>query len=218
MVIYSKNRLLYLIDSEYPDTDFQGDADYVIPDDSELAFKMQMYYPHVKLVTDENENLIDIIEYYSIEELKENKKQEINQACSSLIYSGYDYNGEHYDLSDEDQINMLAWSSIAQQGSPVPYHSSGNPCRIYTSEEFLGLVAAVTSFKTYNLTYCNLLKQQVNEMTDGEAVSAVEYGVTPLNEKYQTILNTIMGGEVCENRKTENNQSSVVSAEKSDIV
>ena len=195
MVIYSKNRLLYLIDSEYPDTDFQGDADYVIPDDSELAFKMQMYYPHVKLVTDENENLIDIIEYYSIEELKENKKQEINQACSSLIYSGYDYNGEHYDLSDEDQINMLAWSSIAQQGSSVPYHSSGNPCRIYTSEEFLSLVAAITSFKTYNLTYCNLLKQQVDEMTNSEEVKAVTYGTTKLNEKYQEIMNTILGGQ-----------------------
>ena len=33
MVVYSKNRLLYLTDSAYPDTDFQGDADYVIPDD-----------------------------------------------------------------------------------------------------------------------------------------------------------------------------------------
>ena len=194
MVIY-KNENLYITDSEYPDTDFQGDADYVVPDDSELAFKMQMYYPHVKLVTDENENLIDIIEYYSIEELKANKKQEINQACSSLIYSGYDYNGEHYDLSDEDQINMLAWSSVAQQGSSVPYHSSGNPCRIYTSEEFLGLVAAITSFKTYNLTYCNLLKQQVDEMTNSEEVKAVTYGTTKLNEKYQEIMNTILGGQ-----------------------
>ena len=128
MVIYKDLR--WVSNSDYPDTDFQGDADYVVPDGSELAFKMKMYYPHVKLVTDEKENLIDIIEYYSIEELKENKKQEINQACSSLIYSGYDYNGEHYDLSDEDQINMLAWSSVAQQGSFVPYHSSGNPCRM----------------------------------------------------------------------------------------
>ena len=193
MVIYKDLR--WVSNSDYPDTDFQGDADYVIPDSSELALKLQMYYPHVKLVTDKNENLIDIIEYYPIEELKANKKQEINQACSSLIYSGYDYNGEHYDLSDEDQINMLAWSSVAQQGSSVPYHSSGNPCRIYTSEEFLGLVAAITSFKTYNLTYCNLLKQQVDEMTTPEEVKAVVYGTTKLNEKYQEIMNTILGGQ-----------------------
>ena len=193
MVIYKD--LKWMTNSEHPDTDFQGDADYVVPDESELALKMRTYYPHIKLVTDENENLIDIIEYYSIEELKENKKQEINQACSSLIYSGYDYNGEHYDLSDEDQINMLAWSSVAQQGSSVPYHSSGNPCRIYTSEEFLGLVAAITSFKTYNLTYCNLLKQQVDEMTNSEEVKAVTYGTTELNEKYKEIMNTILGGQ-----------------------
>lgn len=192
MVIYKDLR--WVSNSDYPDTDFQGDADYVVPDSSELALKLQMYYPHAKLITDENENLIDIIEYYSIEELKENKKQEINQACSSMIYSGYDYNGEHYDLSDEDQINILAWSSIAQQGSSVPYHSSGNPCRMYTSEEFLGLVAAITSFKTYNLTYCNLLKQQVEEMTNPEEVKAVTYG-TKLNEKYQEIMNTILGGQ-----------------------
>ena len=193
MVIYKD--LKWMTNSEHPDTDFQGDADYVVPDESELALKMRTYYPHIKLVTDENENLIDIIEYYSIEELKENKKQEINQACSSLIYSGYDYNGEHYDLSDEDQINMLAWSSVAQQGSPVPYHSSGNPCRIYTSEEFLSLVAAVTNFKTYNLTYCNLLKQQVDEMTNSEEIKTVTYGTTKLNEKYQEIMNTILGGQ-----------------------
>lgn len=193
MVIYKDLR--WVSNSDYPDTDFQGDADYVVSDNSELALKMQKYYPHVKLVTDENENLIDIIEYYQIEELKENKKQEINQACSSLIYAGYDYNGEHYDLSDEDQINMLAWSSVAQHGSFVPYHSSGNPCRMYTSEEFLGLVAAITSFKTYNLTYCNLLKQQVDEMTNPEEVKAVVYGTTKLNEKYQEIMNTILGGQ-----------------------
>lgn len=193
MVIYKDLR--WVSNSDYPDTDFQGDADYVVSDGSALALKMQMYYPHAKLVTDENENLIDIIEYYSIEELKENKKQEINQACSSMIYSGYDYNGEHFDLSDEDQINMLAWSSVAQQGSSVPYHSSGNPCRTYTSEEFLGLVAAITSFKTYNLTYCNLLKQQVDEMTNSEEVKAVTYGTTKLNEKYQEIMNTILGGQ-----------------------
>ena len=112
-----------------------------------------------------------------------------------MIYSGYDYNGEHFDLSDEDQINILAWSSVAQQGNSVPYHSSGNPCRIYTSEEFLSLVAAITSFKTYNLTYCNLLKQQVDEMTNSEEVKAVTYGTTKLNEKYQEIMNTILGGQ-----------------------
>ena len=194
MVIYEGNSCL--IDSTNPDSKFDENAKYWIEDNSEIANFIINSNGHFKVTeSDETGKILSIEEYYLIEELKENKKQEINQACSSLIYSGYDYNGEHYDLSDEDQINMLAWSSVAQQGSPVPYHSSGNPCRIYTSEEFLGLVAAITSFKTYNLTYCNLLKQQVDEMTNSEEVKAVTYGTTKLNEKYQEIMNTILGGQ-----------------------
>ena len=182
--------------SLFPNSKFNEDAQYWIEDGSEIANFIINSNGHFKITeSDETGKILSIEEYYPIEELKENKKQEINQACSSMIYSGYDYNGEHYDLSDEDQINMLARSSVAQQGSSVPYHSSGNPCRIYTSEEFLSLVAAITSFKTYNLTYCNLLKQQVDEMTNSEEVKAVVYGTTKLNEKYQEIMNTILGGQ-----------------------
>lgn len=191
MVIYEGNSCL--IDSAFPDSKFDENAKYWIEDDSEIADFIMNSNGHFKITeSDETGKILSIEEYYPIEELKANKKQEINQACSSLIYSGYDYNEEHYDLSDEDQINMLAWSSVAQQGSSVPYHSSGNPCRMYTSEEFLGLVAAVTSFKTYNLTYCNLLKQQVDEMTDPEEIKAVVYGVTKLNEKYQAICDNVI--------------------------
>ena len=194
MIIFSDKT--WQKDGEFPNIKYNEDAKYWIEDDSEIADFIINSNGHFKVTeSDETGKILSIEEYYPIEELKENKKQEINQACSSMIYSGYDYNGEHYDLSDEDQINMLAWSSIAQQGSPVPYHSSGNPCRIYTSEEFLSLVAAITSFKTYNLTYCNLLKQQVDEMTNLEEVKAVVYGTTKLNEKYQEIMNTILGGQ-----------------------
>ena len=194
MIIFSDKT--WQKDGEFPNIKYNEDAKYWIEDDSEIADFIINSNGHFKVTeSDETGKILSIEEYYPIEELKENKKQEINQACSLLIYSGYDYNGEHYDLSDEDQINMLAWSSVAQQGSSVPYHSSGNPCRIYTSEEFLSLVAAITSFKTYNLTYCNLLKRQVDEMTDSEEIKTVTYGTTKLNEKYQEIMNTILGGQ-----------------------
>lgn len=165
---------------------------YVISDDSPLASKVVQYAPNMQIITDET-GIIDILEYYPIEEIIKQKCDEINNTCSNIIYQGIDYNGEHYDLTDEDQINMLAWSSIAQLGSSVPYHSSGNPCREYTSEEFLELVNAATQFKTYQLTYCNLLKRQVSEMTDSDAVNAVEYGVTQLNETYQALMAQLLG-------------------------
>ena len=180
--------------SLFPDSKFDENAKYWIEDDSEIADFIINSNGHFKVTeSDETGKILSVEEYYPIEELKENKKQEINQACASLIYSGYDYNNEHYDLSDEDQINMLAWSSVAQQGNSVPYHSSGNPCRVYSDKEFLALVSAITAFKTYNLTYCNLLKQQVDEMADVADIKNVKYGETALNAKYQSILETVMG-------------------------
>ena len=177
---------------DYVETD--NPVVYVIPDDSPLATLVMQYAPNMQIITDENGNVINVIEYYPIEEVIKNKQQEINTSCNSIIYGGIDYNGGHYDLTDEDQINMLAWSSVAQLGNSVPYHSSGNPCRVYSAEEFLGLVNAATQFKTYNLTYCNLLKQQIAEMTDADEIKNIKYGDN-LNEKYQNMLNQLLGGQ-----------------------
>lgn len=176
--------------SDYPDTDYTSDlsAKYIIPDSSPLTSIVMQYAPNIEIITDEEGNVIDVKGHEDIELIKTDICQELNVACNFTIKQGVDYNGEHFDLTEEDQINILAWSSIAQSGQPVPYHSSGNPCRVYTAEEFLGLVAYITAFKTQQLTYCNLLKQQVKEMTDIEEVKAVAYGQTELNEKYAELF------------------------------
>lgn len=193
MIIF--NDLTWQTCSEYPDTDYTPDqsALYVIPDSSPLASIVMRYSPNIEITADEEGNVVNVTGHEDIEVIKTYKCQEINESCNATIKTGIDYNKEHYDLTDEDQINMLAWSSIAQLGSSVPYHSSGNPCREYTSEEFLGLVQAATQFKTYHLTYCNLLKQQIANMTDIEEIKAVKYGITELNETYQALMAQLLG-------------------------
>ena len=59
MIIYKDKR--FISNSEYPDTDWVGDADYVIPDGSELAEKIKQAYPYFELVFD-GENIVDIEE------------------------------------------------------------------------------------------------------------------------------------------------------------
>ena len=59
MIIYKDKR--FISNSEYPDTDWVGDADYIIPDGSELAEKIKAAYPYFELVFD-GENLVDIEE------------------------------------------------------------------------------------------------------------------------------------------------------------
>lgn len=184
--------------SLFPDSKFDKEAQYWIEDGSEIANFIMNSNGHFKVTeSDETEKIISIEEYYPIEELKENKKQEINQACSSLIHSGYDYNGEHFDLTNEDQINIMASLKKAESGLSVPYHSSkpnkegSNPCRLYSAEEFIQIATAITKFIQDNLTYCNLLKLQVDEMTNEEEIKSVTYGTTQLNEKYQAIYDSV---------------------------
>ena len=59
MVIFKDKR--FITNSEHPDDDFVGNADYVIPDGSELAEKIKATYPYFEFVFD-GENLVDIEE------------------------------------------------------------------------------------------------------------------------------------------------------------
>ena len=59
MIVYKDKK--FITNSEYPDTDWVGDADYVIPDGSELAEKIKAAYPYFELVLD-GEELVDVEE------------------------------------------------------------------------------------------------------------------------------------------------------------
>ena len=59
MILYKNKR--FISNSEYPDTDWVGDADYVIPDGSELAERIKAAYPYFELVFD-GEELVGIEE------------------------------------------------------------------------------------------------------------------------------------------------------------
>ena len=59
MILYKNKK--FISNSEYPDTDWVGDADFVIPDGSELAEKIKAAYPYFELVFD-GEELVGIEE------------------------------------------------------------------------------------------------------------------------------------------------------------
>ena len=59
MVIFKDKR--FITNSEHPDDNFVGNADFVIPDGSELAEKIKAAYPYFELVFD-GEELVGIEE------------------------------------------------------------------------------------------------------------------------------------------------------------
>lgn len=59
MILYKNKK--FISNSEYPDTDWVGDADFVIPDGSELAEKIKQAYPYFNFIFD-GEKIVDIEE------------------------------------------------------------------------------------------------------------------------------------------------------------
>ena len=60
MVVYKNKN--FVTNSKYPDSDFMGNADYVIPDGSELAEKIIALSPNFEFVFDDNGNITDVTE------------------------------------------------------------------------------------------------------------------------------------------------------------
>lgn len=59
MVLYNDTR--FITNSSFPDTDFMGNADFVIPDNSDLAAKIIALAPNFEIVTDDSGNIIDAV-------------------------------------------------------------------------------------------------------------------------------------------------------------
>lgn len=74
----------------------------------------------------------------------------------------------------------------------VLYHADGQPCRLFTAEEFMEVANAATLFITKQRTYCNLLMQQLKTLTDVDAINAVKYGETQLEGEYLTMYQELL--------------------------
>ena len=196
MVLYSDKH--FITNSEHPNDDWMGNADWVIPDGSELAEKIIRLYPNFEFVFDDEGNIIDVAETSEpIDKVISQKKAELSAECERVIVAGVDVGDAHYSLTIEDQANILAWMAVAQMGKSVPYHQDEQSCRIYTAEEFMEVANAAVAFKTAQTTYCNLLMRQVEAMTNVDEVKAVKYGITRLEgdyaEQYQIIMASLVG-------------------------
>ena len=202
MIIY-KNKSFLKMDL-YPNTDWIGNADYILDDnnekDAEIESKIIEFYPNFELVlNDDGSKIIDVVATSEpIDKVISQKKAELSEECEKAIVAGVDVGDAHYSLTIEDQANILALTPLARAGNSVFYHQDGEMCREYTSDEFLAVVNTATVFKTLQTTYCNLLMRQVEAMTNAEEVRAVKYGVTELTgefaERYEMIKATLVGG------------------------
>ena len=69
MIVYKNKQFMQI--GLYPDTDWIGNADWVIPDDSELAEKIKTLYPNFDFVLDDDGNIADVTATEPAEKLPE---------------------------------------------------------------------------------------------------------------------------------------------------
>ena len=60
MIVYKDKH--FITNSDHPEDDWIGNADWVIPDDSELAEKIKELYPNFEFVFNENGQPVDVTE------------------------------------------------------------------------------------------------------------------------------------------------------------
>lgn len=140
----------------------------------------------------------------TLEELKEQKINEVSNACKETIYAGVDVElptgeTEHFSLKEEDQINLFGKQAQITAGvTQLEYHQDGHPCRYYTVEEMTAIITAAMQYVSYHTTYCNSLYTWINAVTDKADLAQITYGATIPAEYQSEVLKTYlsqMGGE-----------------------
>ena len=120
----------------------------------------------------------------TIEFVKSSKIAEMSDFCNEKILSGVDVtlssgNVEHFDLTYEDQINIIELMDYIryENVSYVPYHSKGKTCKIYTAEDIILIAGEARKFKMFHTIYFNNLRDWINSMDSIEDIRSVFYGI-----------------------------------------
>jgi hypothetical protein len=142
----------------------------------------------------------------TLEELKQQKINEVSNICKETIYAGVDVElptgtTEHFSLKEEDQINLFGKQAQITAGvTQLEYHQDGHPCRYYTVEEMTAIITAAMQYVSYHTTYCNSLYTWINAVEDKGNLGQITYGsVIPVeyqSEVLQTYLMKMSGTSV----------------------
>lgn len=158
MVIFKDKR--FITNSEHPDDDFVGNADFVISDGSDLAEKIKATYPNFDFVFDADGNLIDVTEIEPIvtaEEIEAHKTKRI-QESKTLLAKWLNDNpilytdGKYYSVTEEKQAllngNLASYERAKSVGIeyPLKWNSTGSSCLEWEYNDLLALSLTIAAY------------------------------------------------------------------------
>lgn len=205
-VVYKYDAIRYLVGDERPQGILTGEGAHLwriegappLPGEEGIvqvvditAEEYEELYNRLHPVSgEEPEQVVDEELSLTAEYAKAAKIDEMRRSCEEAIIHGVDvtYDGvtRHYSLELTDQLNILALQDAIEQGAQqIPYHGDDEPCRYYSQEEFLAVVAAANAHKTFHTTYFNSLKAYIENVETLDELDEITYGVS-VPEEYQS--------------------------------
>lgn len=126
------------------------------------------------------------------------KIQAMSKACSETIVNGLDIvlsdnKSHHFDLTLEDQINLLTLKSALDfDDEEIAYHSANELFKFYSYEDIETIIELTEKFKNYHTVYFNSLKNYIKGLDSIDAVSSIEYGCEIPSEYQSDVLKALL--------------------------
>lgn len=158
MILYNNKH--FATRSDHPNDDWVGNADYVIPDGSELAEKILRLYPNFEIVTDDNGNIVDVTETepdVATEEIEAHKTKRIQESKillakwlndNPMLYT----DGKYYSVTEEKQAllngNLASYERATKAGIeyPLKWNSTGEECIEWSYDDLLTLSLSIAAY------------------------------------------------------------------------
>ena len=157
----------------------------VIPDEN---YEFIGWVPEIPKegIVNSNMNFTAQIQYVpTLEEVKNQKVTEMNDAQQATIQNGLDITlssgtVEHFTLTDHDQTSLMGLQTLVAQGvENIPWHTSDQTehCKYYSNSDMAIIAEKSLQFITYHVTYFRDLRIYIRSLQTKEEVKNVTYGM-----------------------------------------
>lgn len=192
MIIY-KNKW-FCTNSDHPNDDWVGDADYVVDDNSEIASKIMAYAPNYDFVI-KNGVLVDIVQTAISEEdlnvYKENKVAQSKILLSNWLAS-HPYlhsDGKYYSCTEEKQSllngNLASYERAKAIGVeyPLKWNATTAECTEFSYNDLLALSLSIAAYVAPKVSKQQSIEVQIRNCETVEAVDAIEINYDETNNQ-----------------------------------
>ena len=190
MILYKDKR--FISNSEYPDTDWVGDADFILDDndenDAEIEAKIIEFYPNFELVlNDDGSKIIDVVATEPVvtaEEIEAYKTKRIQESKillakwlndNPILYT----DGKYYSVTEEKQAllngNLASYERAKSVGIvyDLKWNATEQPCETWSYTDLLTLSLNIAAYVAPKVSKQQLLEVQIRNCETIDEIDAV---------------------------------------------